>query len=361
MLEEMMLNVRNFGAKGDGKTDDTVAIQKALDKAAEYQGTVFIPEGIFLSGELKVASHVGMRGLSNWSFQRLAGSIIKLNDPQAKGLLNLTGSLGVTIRELCLDGGKLPGQTHGILFDKPNFGVEEDTPRIEGCRVDSFSGDGVHLGRIWCFTIRHCHFFRNGGCGVYLHGWDGFLLDNWFTCNGLAGFGGYRANYAVTFSGNRVEWNVGGGLVSYGGKNYNITGNYFDRSYGPAISLLPRGETPCSNFSIIGNLLHRSGKPEPRKLEQYESSHARFEGAQGVVFTGNTLVAGRDDKQQGVWSPNYGIVCKGLSDSIIKDNVMHQGATKELLVDLGDHSESVIIKDNVGSLKIAEPEVIRKP
>jgi len=177
-------------------------------------------------------------------------------------------------------------------------------------------------------------------------------MDNWFTCNLKAGFGAYEPNSSITFSGNRVEWNVGGGLVSYGGKNYNVIGNYFDRSYGCAIALLPRlGEDPCCNFAITGNVFYRSGKPEPRKLDKYESAHVLFENGCGIVFTGNSLVAGQDDRKSGPWSPDYGIVCKGLSDSIIKDNVMHQGAIKELLLDLGCHAGNVIIKDNVGSLK----------
>lgn len=354
MQGDGMLNVRDFGAKGDGKTDDTAAIQKALDAAAPKEGTVFLPEGIYLSGELRVPSHVGLRGLTNWSFQKMAGSIIKLNDPQARSLLNLTGALGVTIRELCLDGAKLPGETHGIMFDKPDYGKVEDTPRIEGCRVDSFSGDGVHLGRIWCFSIRHCHFYRNKGCGVLLHGWDGFVLDNWFTCNGRAGFGGYEANSSTTFTGNRVEWNKGGGFVSHGGRNYNITGNYFDRQGGCAIDLQPYGDVPCRGFSITGNLFYRSGKPDFRKLEPHESSHVRIENGRGIVLTGNTFAAGQDDKQRGIWSPDYGIVVKNLGDCVIKDNVMYEGVMKEVLVDLGGHAENVIIKDNVGSLKKLE-------
>lgn len=55
MAERNTLNVRDFGAKGDGKTDDTKAIQKALDSAAATQGTVFVPEGLYMSGELRMS------------------------------------------------------------------------------------------------------------------------------------------------------------------------------------------------------------------------------------------------------------------------------------------------------------------
>ena len=51
--EKQMLNVRDFGAKGDGITKDTAAIQKALDACGTNGGgTVLLPEGIFLTGSL---------------------------------------------------------------------------------------------------------------------------------------------------------------------------------------------------------------------------------------------------------------------------------------------------------------------
>jgi polygalacturonase len=47
------LNVLDFGAKGDGATKDTAAIQKALDACGgNGGGTVLVPEGMFLTGSL---------------------------------------------------------------------------------------------------------------------------------------------------------------------------------------------------------------------------------------------------------------------------------------------------------------------
>jgi hypothetical protein len=57
--------VSDFGAKGDGKTDDTTAFQKALDTAAQAGGgVVYAPRGnYFFSGHLKVPSAVTLKGV----------------------------------------------------------------------------------------------------------------------------------------------------------------------------------------------------------------------------------------------------------------------------------------------------------
>jgi len=52
------VSIRDFGAVGDDQTPDTVAIQKALDHAADHGGgMVRIPAGRFVSGSLVMKSH----------------------------------------------------------------------------------------------------------------------------------------------------------------------------------------------------------------------------------------------------------------------------------------------------------------
>lgn len=58
-------SVRNFGAKGDGQTDDTVAFQRALDAVGQAGGgTVRAPRGnYFFAGHLQVPSGVTLEGI----------------------------------------------------------------------------------------------------------------------------------------------------------------------------------------------------------------------------------------------------------------------------------------------------------
>jgi len=133
-----------------------------------------------------------------------------------------------------------------------------------------------------------------------------------------------------------------------GGSHYNISSNYLDRSGGPGIDLR-RGNGGCHDMSIVGNVIYRSGRPW-RELEKHESAHVRLDGCDGVVFSGNMMTVGRDDAGKGEWSPRCGIVYRGLKNSVIKDNVMRKGALEELLVDLGEHGEGVVVKDNVGNV-----------
>ena len=52
-------DIRQFGAKGDGTTIDSAAINQAIDAAAAAGGgTVYFPAGIYLSGSIRLKSHI---------------------------------------------------------------------------------------------------------------------------------------------------------------------------------------------------------------------------------------------------------------------------------------------------------------
>ena len=348
---EHSFNVIDFGAKGDGKTDDTKAIQSAIDAASAVQGNAFVPAGIYMCGEIQMRKFSGLVGEAKWSFSKSGGSILRLNDANAKCLINLTESGGCRLTGICVDGslfkkGKI---IHGMFLANQAW-KEEDGFQISTCRAENFSGDGFRFDHVWCYAMRHSHSYHNKGCGMRIQGWDGYIIDNWFSGNGEAGIGAYEDNASFTVTGNRIEWNAKGGIVIYGGNNWQLTGNYIDRSGGCGIAIYPRGNSWHQNYAITGNIIYRSGKPECGYKDEYDNAQVRFEGAKGLLFANNAMYTGRDDNG-GIFSPDYGIVIKNLDDSIIKDNTLFHGALKRLILDIGGHGPNFIMKDNVGSVR----------
>ncbi len=58
-------DVKKHGAAGDGRTDDTAALQRALDRCGETSGgVVFVPTGHYLiKGRLSVPPSVTLEGV----------------------------------------------------------------------------------------------------------------------------------------------------------------------------------------------------------------------------------------------------------------------------------------------------------
>jgi hypothetical protein len=111
---------------------------------------------------------------------------------------------------------------------------------------------------------------------------------------------------------------------------------------------LRKSKNPCRQISITGNFIKRSGKLADQ--QSYDSSQIFLDQAQGVTIIGNSLESGRDDGNTGTYSPAYGIVYQGLENCVITNNVLHQGALRQLIADLGQNQDGVIVKDNPGLL-----------
>ena len=350
---ETVFNIINYGAIGDGITDCTEAVQNALNDASACSGKVIVPPGRYKVGHIEMKGQgVSLHGTSAWSYRSPGSSIFELNDPEASSLIDITGAFGCSIKGMSFVGMHLGDKNnhpiHGIYlyWDKYNGGSEEDTPTIDDCKVDGFSGDGIHLEHVWCFRIRHSMMCYCDGNGLFIDGWDGFILDNWFSFNKGWGIKGGNVVASITATGNRVEWNYKGGFQLSFGDSYNFTGNFFDRSHGPAIEL--GGERKVSLVALTGNIFRRSGAYLEERPEDDKCCHVLFRNCSDMTFTANTMRVGKNDGGGGVLSPDYGMIIENCEGCVIKDNTMMNGALKELLI-VSDN-EGCIISDNIYSL-----------
>ena len=85
-----VFNVLDFGARGDGTNNDTVAIQKAIDAcAAQGGGQVWLPSGkTFLTGALVLHSGIDfhlangavLKGSANWRDYGHPGALLFAKD-----------------------------------------------------------------------------------------------------------------------------------------------------------------------------------------------------------------------------------------------------------------------------------------
>ncbi|MGC9326255.1 MAG: glycosyl hydrolase family 28-related protein [Candidatus Hinthialibacter sp.] len=76
---EGIFSVKDFGALADGQTDDTAAIQRCIDAAAEKGGQVYLPPGRYLvKGSLDVKTGVVVKGVHEapLAIEPLIGTII---------------------------------------------------------------------------------------------------------------------------------------------------------------------------------------------------------------------------------------------------------------------------------------------
>jgi hypothetical protein len=351
-------NVRDFGASGDGHSDDTAPILKAVEALPERGGVVYFPAGQYLSATIPGRNGVTFKGDSGWDYRGAsfgASTISPVRD-DLLCLFDLKGSVGTRLVGLVLDGkGKGKGkEMHGVY--SKHTGTEQNIV-IDDCKITGFSGSGIRLDKVWVFTIRHSYIVHNKLSGIDgSSSYDGWILDNQITGNQRGGI--YGTNFAtVTITANRIEWNkVGGIVLGPGGANTIQIGNCtFDRNFGPGIDISMASPNSNSSANVInGNLFRRNGYQ--REDEPEASVHLCLRNLKGVSVTGNAFHGDphRKDAEDGrAPSPITSIVLEGLVDSVVANNTLFHAAQKTLILDKGGHQNSVI-RDNPGSLSAAK-------
>ena len=141
-------NIRDYGATGDGVTDDTVAIQAAINAAPNGGSTIFFPAGTYVSNNFRVEGRSGLR------FEGDGFTSVVKRPPRAGNtrIATFGSSFNITITNLAFDENGIQNYG-GVNF----FGVKNVT--IENTR--HFDNNPAPLGpRNW--TDRYSYVFGQG-------------------------------------------------------------------------------------------------------------------------------------------------------------------------------------------------------
>ena len=305
-LADTGVNVRAFGAKGDGLTDDTVAIKNAIAKVvADGGGTVRFPSGVFLVNEMLEVNSSNVSFVGN-------GYSSHIKSTRDVPIFFAVGYDDLSWQHLKMTGLRTGddqvGYGHGIIVGYANRILVSD------CHFENFLGKGV---------------FYTG-----FHSVDGLpnnlpqgVHDSWIINNTMH----YCADGAMVYNdGQRVE--VSGNKIS---KCTNI-GIYIDDSHRFDGTETPRETTEINvinnyindhigtsainlagtKYSVVrGNYIHNVGQStSPVKnvngiSVQTVQNHITSEFN---LVEGNTIVG----------SSNIAIDLIGTSNNVIRGNTM---------------------------------------
>ena len=319
------VSVKDFGAVGDGVTDDTAAIQAALDSNAS---SVTFPKGTYLSNALTVPSNIKIIGENGSTIKAIAS----LSGSLFENVLYPTnpGNTNISFNNLVINGNKASAAVNEsmiklghctnvtiedcLIYDSDGFGIDiqgsTSTILIKGNKILDGNSGGINLNGVTAMGNRVTgnHIKGCQASGLIVQGGTKFVVISENICeyNGLTNGNGISAgnSQSCVINNNICRYNsytaqAGSGIginpSGYNCLNHTITGNICEYNGDDGIDIAP-GSGDSSNYhSVTGNQLNYNigaginvGGAGSAEFLTIGNNYITGNGAAGIQFDSGT-------------------------------------------------------------------------
>ena len=290
------VDVRDYGAKGDGVTDDRAAIQAAIT-ACPTNGTVYIPESNYLLSTFDAVNDCFLYIDKPMNFLGPGGKKAKFIIPDGAGIydavqyiilakstnnVRISGiylygndrtadtskNIGIDLY-LCDDSQidnciveRIMGSAMGTAGTSPAWGYRntiKDNKILSGHR-DGFAMQFQYFGKILNNYAEHVG-PTDSGFPIIAEASYGVIIKNNFCTNNKQGIVALSSDDAL-IEGNKITsddptgiWPSESGIYVIGSRRVRVIGNYVYNVKGDAITLNPYGQATTKHI-IMGNTLN---------------------------------------------------------------------------------------------------------
>ncbi len=337
-------HVHDFGAIGDGVTDDTTAIQAAID-SADGGGEVRLGPHTY------IVKNLSFSGIDNISFvgHGIRASILKLADSADVDVFSGDAFEYLTLRGFTIDGNRANQavDVHGIDFENAGRLL------IRGISVEKCDGSGCRIAATGSqIIISNSIFESNDLRGIHIVG-STFVTIQGNTCpsNGLDGIDIDAFSQNVSVSGNICNGNTRSGIfVEEDCNDVSVVGNVCisNKSHGINVNEQTDGQT-TERISVVGNVCRKNDDHGIRVVANVSGTTIRDVTVVGNVSMDNDQDGGglagiRVHGVAGATCENVVVVgnrCGDRQDKPTQDYGIDIGTVVDCLIDGNDVNDNV--------------------